>query len=169
MAVIVEAVADRTGLQVEIVEAHGEGEKAIEAIVDLVDKGEVDFGAGLFSVTESRVAKVDYSRFLGEDTFTILMRTPKHFSKADSLIAPFSRDVWLAILASCIFMGPVLYVFIHRLDWRKSGEENLGLSLPRCYWFVYGALLKQGSTVDPKSGKKTSIKNFFLPPINDFL
>ncbi len=39
------------------------------------------------------MSAVDYSRFLGEDTYTVLMATPNHFSKADSLIAPFSRQV----------------------------------------------------------------------------
>ena len=44
-------------------------------------------------MTADRAYAVDYSRFIDSDTFTILMRTPKHFSKADSLLAPFTRNV----------------------------------------------------------------------------
>ena len=43
---------------------------------------------------EERTKVVDYSSYLGSDTYTILMKTPNHFSKADSLIAPFSRQAW---------------------------------------------------------------------------
>ncbi len=117
---------------------------------------------------EERTGTVEYSRFLGDDTYTILMRTPNHFSKADSLIAPFSKQVWLVILLSSVLMGPILWVFINQLQplARKEAIEekkivdsnadteadNGRLSLKMCYWFVYGALLKQGFTRDPKSG-----------------
>ncbi len=74
--------------------------------------------------------------------------------------------MWFVILASCVLMGPVLWVFVNRLQpmarpppgekKRKEEEEEDGpLSLKMCYWFVYGALLKQGFTSDPKSGKLT--------------
>ena len=71
--------------------------------------------------------------------------------------------MWLVILVSCILMGPVLWIFINRLQplatrGRKveppveARMEREGMSLKMCYWFVYGALLKQGFTSDPKSG-----------------
>ena len=44
-------------------------------------------------MTPERVSAVDFSAFLGVDSFTILMRTQKHYSKADSLLAPFTRNV----------------------------------------------------------------------------
>ncbi len=135
---------------------------------------EVDVGAGFFTVLSDRSSAVDYSAHLGADTYTVLMRTPRHFSKADSLIAPFSRQVWLAILAACLLMGPALWVFVNRLrpiglraaradranrddradraDRGQGQDERLPLRM--CYWFVYGALLKQGFTTDPKSGNE---------------
>lgn len=48
---------------------------------------------GAFNVLESRLSSVEFSRFLGFHKHTILMKTPFHSKKADSLIAPFSRDV----------------------------------------------------------------------------
>ena len=60
------------------------------------------------------------------------------------------NQVWLSILASCLTMGPILYVFINRIQPDRLG--SFGLSIQRCYWFVYGALLKQGSSLEPRSG-----------------
>lgn len=54
---------------------------------------EIDVGVGTFNVLEDRLNVVDFSTFLGFDTYTILMRSPEHVSKQDSLIAPFSRQV----------------------------------------------------------------------------
>ena len=88
MGVIAKALETRTGMSVEVVRVSEE-----DRIIDLVNAGAVDIGAGLFNLMESRAELVEYSRFVGEDTFTILMKSEKHFSKADSLIAPFSRDV----------------------------------------------------------------------------
>ncbi|XP_059079423.1 glutamate receptor ionotropic, kainate glr-3-like [Tigriopus californicus] len=80
------------------------------------------------------------------------MKTPFRAQKADSLIAPFSRDVWFVILASCILMGPLLYLFVAHLEPRaKTVPTTERYSLKNCYWFVYGALLKQGSSLDPSS------------------
>ena len=55
-----------------------------------------------------------------------------------------------------------MYVFINLLQplarhsKRSGSNEDDGcdrMTLQRCYWFVYGALLKQGSTLEPRSGK----------------
>ena len=50
-------------------------------------------GAGLFTVLEDRRRVVDFSRIFGREEVTILMRTPERASKADSLLAPFKKEV----------------------------------------------------------------------------
>ena len=51
-------------------------------------------------------------------------------------------------------MGPLLYIFINRLEpLVKKVPENERYSMRNCYWFVYGALLKQGSALEPSSGE----------------
>ena len=79
----------------------------------------------------------------------------------------------MVILASSVLMGPILCVFINRLQplarrGRRKGEEEeereeVGepLSMKMCYWFVYGALLKQGFTKDPKSGEALTCSGIF--------
>ena len=50
-------------------------------------------------------------------------------------------------------MGPLIYFFVNRLEpLVKEIPSNELYSLQKCYWFVYGALLKQGSPLEPSSG-----------------
>ena len=50
-------------------------------------------GAGLFTVLPDRVKAVDFTRIFGREEMSILMRRPKRASKADSLLAPFNKEV----------------------------------------------------------------------------
>eukprot|EP00094_Tigriopus_californicus_P005660 TCALIF_05455-PA protein Name:"Protein of unknown function" AED:0.13 eAED:0.13 QI:125/1/0.33/1/1/1/3/0/235 len=59
----------------------------------MLEKGEIDLVLGAFNVLESRLSNVEFSRFFGFHKHTIVMKTPFRAQKADSLIAPFSRDV----------------------------------------------------------------------------
>jgi hypothetical protein len=60
------------------------------------------------------------------------------------------------ILASSLLMGVIIYFFVNTFQSRiRDTGDGKTLTLMNCYWFVYGALLKQGFTVDPSSGKKT--------------
>lgn len=68
------------------------------------------------------------------------------------LLAPFNKNVWLLIIVSLLGVGPVLW-FIMLLRARMcKDEKQMVFSLPSCMWFVYGALLKQGSTLNPRTG-----------------
>ena len=65
----------------------------------------------------------------------------------------------MTILASCLFMAVLIYVFVNKFQrWIRGEHANDGsdgqttLSLKECFWFVYGAMLRQGATVDPASG-----------------
>ena len=62
-------------------------------------------------------------------------------------------QVWLCILSSCIFMGSFIYIFTRWFDNIFSYSPRK-LSLSEIYWFIYGAILRQGSTIDPKSSSK---------------
>ena len=61
-----------------------------------------------------------------------------------------SFQVWICILASCIFMGSFIYIFTRWFDNIFSNSPRK-LSISEVYWFIYGAILRQGSTIDPKS------------------
>ena len=48
---------------------------------------------GLFSVIEERLPVVNYSTYLGSDTFTILMKNMESVSKVEGIVAPFQNFV----------------------------------------------------------------------------
>ena len=48
---------------------------------------------GLFSVIEERLQCVNYSTYLGSDTFTILMKNMESVSKVEGIVAPFQNFV----------------------------------------------------------------------------
>lgn len=55
---------------------------------------EADVGLGLFSVIEERMEIVEYSAYLGCDTFTILMKNAVQAgAKRNAIIAPFEWKV----------------------------------------------------------------------------
>ena len=63
-------------------------------------------------------------------------------------------QAWLWILLTSLSMGILLHFFIHRVEPYVHGSKIDGnLTLKTCYWFVYGAILKQGFTLDPKTGE----------------
>ena len=48
---------------------------------------------GLFSVIEERLPVVNYTTYLGSDTFTILMKNMESVSKVEGIVAPFQNFV----------------------------------------------------------------------------
>ena len=50
-------------------------------------------GMGLFSVIEERMDIVNFTNYLGADTFTILMKNAQRVSKVEAIVAPFTTKV----------------------------------------------------------------------------
>lgn len=84
--------------------------------------------------------------------WVVLMKRPAESATGSGLLAPFTLEVWLLILTSLVCVGPIIYLLI-RLHKKLCQEEpSTAANLYACIWFVYGALLKQGTTVVPISG-----------------
>ena len=72
----------------------------------------------------------------------------------------YCSQVWLLILASLIIVGPIIHC-IMKLRSKLCGESRV-YPLASCIWFVYGALMKQGSSLSPVNGIgiiKYTVKN----------
>ena len=63
----------------------------------------------------------------------------------------FVHQVWILITLVSLLMGGLIYTFIHLLKAKP-------LSLLRSYWFIYGALLRQGSTYEPRPGNQVNVQ-----------
>ncbi|VVC44599.1 Hypothetical protein CINCED_3A012347 [Cinara cedri] len=80
--------------------------------------------------------------------YVVLMKRPKESATGSGLLAPFETEVWLLILISLIAVGPIIYG-IMLLRHKLCGHESVVYPIPSCVWFVYGALMKQGSSLNP--------------------
>jgi len=57
-------------------------------------------------------------------------------------------------LSALILMGPLIYLIIkvrHKIL-KLGGTKSRALQLRECIWFTYGAIMKQGSPLDPSDG-----------------
>ena len=98
---------------------------------------------------------VNFSTTLDESNWVVLMKRPSESATGSGLLAPFDETVWLLILISLIAIGPTIYVIVFIRAKVCKHDEVLATIVPldNCIWFVYGALMKQGSTLMPIAGE----------------
>lgn len=95
---------------------------------------------------------------LDEGNWIMMMRRPGESATGSGLLAPFDREVWLLILLSLLTVGPSIYgLIIIRMKLTRDKEQQI-YPLPHCIWFVYGALMKQGSTLSPLAGEYSDFR-----------
>lgn len=85
--------------------------------------------------------------------FVVMMKRPKESATGSGLLAPFTTPVWLLIILSLLVVGPLIHFIIFLRAKLCKDDESKIYSLQSCMWFVYGALLKQGTTLSPTTGK----------------
>lgn len=81
------------------------------------------------------------------------MRRPRESASGSGLLAPFDFWVWILIFVSLLAVGPIIYVLIIIRNRLTGDSVQQPYSLGHCAWFVYGALMKQGSTLSPIAGE----------------
>lgn len=98
---------------------------------------------------------------LDEGEWLMLMKRPIISATGTGLLAPFTLNVWILILVSLLVVGPLIYGIIF-IRYKLTGDHEQRLyGLPHCMWFVYGALLKQGSTLSPIAGMHIDFSDLF--------
>ncbi|XP_011501269.1 PREDICTED: glutamate receptor ionotropic, kainate 2 [Ceratosolen solmsi marchali] len=80
---------------------------------------------------------------------TFLMKRPGTSSSGSGLLAPFTEQVWILIFISLLIVGPTIYLMILLRSKFAKDEQAEKFTFLTCMWFVYGALLKQGTTFSP--------------------
>lgn len=89
------------------------------------------------------------SSILDEGEWIMIMKRPPGSASGSGLLAPFTNEVWVLILVSLVAVGPIIYgLIVLRYKLTKDRIQKT-YPLPHCVWFVYGALMKQGSTLSP--------------------
>ncbi|KAJ8948909.1 hypothetical protein NQ318_020495, partial [Aromia moschata] len=116
---------------------------------DMVESNQVDMVAAFLPIIHSFRNDITYSRSFDTAEWVVMMRRPKESATGSGLLAPFTTPVWILIILSLLVVGPIIY-FLVLIGARLCRDEHYKVfPLPSCMWFVYGALLKQGSTLNP--------------------
>ncbi|RZF37350.1 hypothetical protein LSTR_LSTR010445 [Laodelphax striatellus] len=118
-------------------------------ILELLHNRKVDMAAAFLPVLHGRYDSLSWGTELIQNKYYVLMKRPKESATGSGLLAPFEDEVWLLILVSLLLVGPTMYAIIKLRDRLCGGTHSRSFSLSSCAWFVYGALMKQGSTLNP--------------------
>ncbi|EFA01567.1 glutamate receptor ionotropic, delta-1 [Tribolium castaneum] len=118
-------------------------------VLDLLKDKKANLSAAFLPVLTQYSNHISYSPSLDTGEWVVLMKRPKESATGSGLLAPFNLPVWLLILLSLVVVGPVIYFIIYLQAKLCKDDNNKVFPLPACIWFVYGALLKQGTTLNP--------------------
>ncbi|CAH1160158.1 unnamed protein product [Phaedon cochleariae] len=117
---------------------------------NLLEDKKVDVAVAFLPIVNSFRHDVTYSRSFDVAEWSVLMNRPRDSATGSGLLAPFTTEVWIIIIFSVLVIGPIMHLIIlARARLCKSDEESVVYPLPDCMWFLYGALLKQGSVLNP--------------------
>ncbi|KAL7289919.1 hypothetical protein TKK_0016306 [Trichogramma kaykai] len=110
---------------------------------------EVDVAVAFIPALSEFRSWCNFSVPLEEMDTTFLLKRPQTSSTGSDLLAPFSNKVWILILLSVLLVAPTTYIMILLRMQFATDDRAKKFTLFNCLWFVYGALLKQGTTTAP--------------------
>ncbi|KAL5240574.1 hypothetical protein ACI65C_007984 [Semiaphis heraclei] len=120
------------------------------SIIHMLINGEVDMAAAFIPVLPGLDDFVKWGIDLTQFQYVVLMKRPKESASGSGLLAPFEPEVvWLLILISLIAVGPIIYGIMNLRHKLCGYDSGVIYPIPTCVWFVYGALMKQGSSLNP--------------------
>lgn len=128
-----------------------------------------DISAAFLPILPSFWHNISYSAELDVGEFVVMMQRPKESATGSGLLAPFTTPVWFLIILSLLVVGPLIHFIIFLRAKLCRDDESKIYSMQSCMWFVYGALLKQGTTLSPTTGKKTSLRCISMPLGKSFI
>nr|AXF48864.1 ionotropic receptor IR33 [Lobesia botrana] len=128
----------------------GIGDDLENSLIGLVNSTEVDMAVAFLPVVYKYMQFVDFSATLDEGIWTMMLKRPKESAAGSGLLAPFEINVWYLILAAVLSYGPCI-TFLTYLRSKLVKDEEKYISLSPSFWFVYGAFIKQGTTLAPEA------------------
>ncbi|XP_077291675.1 ionotropic receptor 76b [Arctopsyche grandis] len=119
------------------------------SLLGMLNKKEIDLAVGFLPKLIDSHKFVKYSQSLDEGEWVIMMKRPRESASGSGLLAPFDQNVWYLILVSVIIFGPFIYIAVWVRYILTKDQNNKPYGMSPCLWFVYGALIKQGTTLSP--------------------
>lgn len=125
-----------------------------DSLIEMVNNSQVDVAVAFIPLLADQRNFTFYSTTaLDEGEWIMIMTRPQESATGAGLTAPFDKYVWALIVVSLIITGPAVYAVIILRNRVVGNGIQPDYSLGHVVWFVYGALLKQGSTLSPIAGK----------------
>ncbi|XP_050362597.1 glutamate receptor ionotropic, delta-2 [Nymphalis io] len=124
------------------------GRKPEDSLIGLVNSSKVDMAAAFVPTFLKYRKLVTFSNELDEGVWQMMLKRPNESAAGSGLLAPFATYVWYLILAAVLCYGPCITI----LTWIRSKlikDNERHISLTPSVWFVYGAFIKQGTTLAP--------------------
>ncbi|XP_045459507.1 glutamate receptor ionotropic, delta-2 [Melitaea cinxia] len=118
------------------------------SLIGLVNSSKVDMAAAFIPTFLKYKNMVKFSLELDEGVWLMMLKRPKESAAGSGLLAPFATYVWYLILAAVICYGPCI-TFLTWLRAKLIQDNEKYIALSPSVWFVYGAFIKQGTTLAP--------------------
>ncbi|XP_023225694.1 glutamate receptor ionotropic, delta-2-like [Centruroides sculpturatus] len=122
-------------------------------IIGMLANNEADIAAIPLTVIQERKEVAVFSTTLFKDSINILMKQPSASGNAGALLSPFNLYVWIILIVFSILMGPLVYLLQHihykLIIVEEEPDKRNDYKLIECFWFVYSALIRQGSELNP--------------------
>ncbi|XP_044019401.1 probable glutamate receptor [Aphidius gifuensis] len=123
-----------------------------KGVIGLLHEKKVDMAVAFLPINPHMYPYVSYSPMLTQIELKAMMKRPDNSALGTSLLAPFTKEVWILIVIVFIISVPISFciIFLRSYLWKHSKTENY--TFLQFVWFIYSATLKQGSTRIPKTG-----------------
>ncbi|XP_031339493.1 glutamate receptor ionotropic, delta-1-like [Photinus pyralis] len=147
---VIELLQKMYGFQFSVVRENRLGSQE-KGLLGLVYNEQVDLAAAFLPVTALYSEYTTFSTTLDMGEWVAIRKRPEKLaSDTFGLLEPFSTNLWICILCSLIVVGFALFSLM-RIFKRYCNTLAQRKSLIDCWWFVYGALLKQTTTLGLKT------------------
>ncbi|CAF3646426.1 unnamed protein product [Rotaria sp. Silwood1] len=113
-------------------------------IVLSVNKGDYDIVIGDVTVTSSRRQSVGFSNAIFDNSLRLMVRkTPDFNIYLLAFLRPFSRNLWILALGTCIYAG-ILMCLIERIDNEDLQNRSIISQLTLSIWYCFGNIVGYG-------------------------
>lgn len=119
-------------------------------VIGMVARNEVDIGIGKIGIDYDRCTVTDCSYPYAIERITFGTAPPGVRSKETAIFYPFTKDVWITISLTAVFV-----VFVFRLIFRKYNYR-------RIIWYIYGTLLNCSGNVKSKKLRERILNSAWL-------
>ncbi|CAF4854472.1 unnamed protein product [Pieris macdunnoughi] len=124
--------------------------RPLESLIGLLGSNRIDLAAAFIPIMKNSDQFVTFSTVIDECNWMMMLRRPKESAAGSGLLAPFDENVWLLTLAAVMIYGPCL-TLLTKLRSKLMPEEEDYIRLSPSFWFVYGAFIKQGTSLSPSA------------------